>query len=331
MSATQIQQLNDLLVDPSNYECESDDIDPGSFGSISIVHHKDKPEVQIALKKVPSTEDADRITQQSFIREITGMHFFRHPCIIELLGYSLPSKSNPYYHIYMPFLPNKNLQQVLQEDQHKADNCRQLTPTIKSKIVYGVASAMSYLHSSDLLHRDLKPLNILLDKDYNPVICDFGLSRIFNPEEMSNRVGSYAYMAPEMLIKDNVAFTKQIDVYSYALVLLQMFSPDLKFEKKCRFQTFAKDINNGVRFIIPDEVPNFYVDLIKKCWETNPNSRPTFNEIVELFENKFNEFIFPGSNPDAVRDFIDALNEVGNSDVLPSSSASTETPEFEFI
>ena len=73
--------------------------------------------------------------------------------------------------------------------------------TKKLNIIYGIASIMSYLHSLNYIHRDIKPLNILLDDQYRPILSDFGLSKLCsldNNENTKIALGTPFYMAPEI-------------------------------------------------------------------------------------------------------------------------------------
>lgn len=320
--------MKQYIADPTDYVCEKENFDGGTYGTISLVHHKDKPDHKIALKKIEADPD-DSINNQYFIREVTSMAQINHPCVIELIGFFYSSKEF-IYHIYTPFMPNNNLMTMLMQDLESTEKV--LTPTIRTKLIYGIASGMTCLHLNNIVHRDLKPDNVFLDGNMEAIIGDLGFSRIFSELQMTIQLGSPYYMAPELFVGGEI--TKQIDVYAFAVVLLQFFSPILKFatRKNMNKKNFILWIRDGHRYIIPDDVPDFYVSLIKSCWDQDPHKRPSFPDILHLFEEN-DKFILDGADVKEVKNYIKKLNQyVADGKLTPCSSKSysTETKEFDF-
>lgn len=318
--------LSNLSVKPSDFECEDEDFDSGNYGKVSIVHPKNKPEEKIALKEM-EVDEYDPDIDRSFIREVTNMAAINHPCVLKIIGLATPSKNDQTYKIYTPFMPNSNLEKILEIDEKSDD--KYLTPTKRTIIIYGLASAILCLHLNNIIHRDIKPQNIFLDKDFHLVLSDLGFSRIFNEIKMTNSLGTPYYMAPELYGDDDL--TLKIDVYAYGVSILQMFSPILRFPNRQpkEIHQFIKMIKEGTRYVIPKDVPEFYVSLIKRCWDPQPCNRPSFAEIVQMFEEN-DDFMLPGSDQDEVREFIKELNKYVSDGQLTSSPYSSETKSFPF-
>ena len=313
-------QLSNYVINPDDYEEDDDLIGRGKFGSVSLVHLKKNPEIKAACKSI----DTD-IQQQLFIREITIMTLLCHPNLIKFVGFSLPSKDRPTYLIYTDYMPNDTLGHALLEDQYLDEDARLLSQTKRSIIIYGIASAMKYLHSKNIVHRDLKPDNILLDENYYPVISDFGLSRLLcKSVDMTRNLGTNYYMAPE-LFDDESEVTEKVDVYAFAVLLLSFFCQNFKFKdgKTKNLVQFAQKIQNGERYDIPRCVPRYYVKLINRCWDADINLRPSFEEIVQDFETNDN-FIFEGADVDIVREYISD----SNSNVLASSGTEDDNTPY---
>lgn len=148
---------------------------------------------------------------------------------------------------------------------------------------------MCYLHQNKIVHRDLKPENVFLDEEYRPVLSDFGLSRFCSDEmKMTSRVGTPYFIAPEMFGLDEDKVTPKVDVYAFAVTLLSLFTTSYKFNgsQPKSINQLVENIINGKRYVIPDGTPDFYIDLINKCWESDSDNRPSFNKILKMLEKK---------------------------------------------
>ncbi|KAL4506029.1 hypothetical protein ABPG72_013790 [Tetrahymena utriculariae] len=163
------------------------------------------------------------------------------------------------------------------------------------KMCKDIATGMIYLHSLEppIIHRDLKSLNLLLDVpyqedsfDYHVKIADFGLARTESKEEMTQVLGTFHWMAPEVF--DNKQYTIKADVYSYAIVLWEFISRKTPYQKMSTVD-IMKNVCEGKRpgvgpEFIPKDCPPSLIDLMKECWEQDPNKRPDFREVLERLE-----------------------------------------------
>ena len=126
--------------------------------------------------------------------------------------------------------------------------------------IYGIAARMPYLHSHNILHRNLNPINIFLDDSLFPKISVFTESCIR---------GDSKYFSPEFLSK--LTYTNASDVYSFALLMYEIMTGEEKDSESIKFK---KEINET------------YKDLIERCWNQEAEKRPTFDEIlIELKTN----------------------------------------------
>ena len=146
-------------------------IGSGSFGKVYQI--KDKITGEILASKV-SIKELDEFDDDMIInisREINIISKLNHPSILKFIGfilYDFKNKSRPV--IITEYASKGALSEYIQESK--------LNDTLKLILIYGIASAMSYLHSHNIIHRDLKPSNILLDDFLFPKIADFGLSKV---------------------------------------------------------------------------------------------------------------------------------------------------------
>lgn len=288
-----------------------DRIGSGSFGKVYKV--KDKRTNEIYAAKI-SINAIDTDTQQLFTaisQEVNIISRLNHPSILKFILFSpINFKNKPKPVIITEYASSGSLLQLIEHDRVNPAN-HILDDTRKLIIIYGIASAMSYLHFNDILHRDLKPDNVLMDSFY-PKIADFGLSKIFDEHiAVTRQIGTPIYMAPELINGDN--YTNNVDVFAYSYVLYEIWTLRKAWSDKKKMKLFnlIDFINKGQRPVIRgDEIPEPYIDLIKKCWETDPKSRPTFVEIVKKFmENKEKYFNMSLINRKEFEAYIKSVTE----------------------
>lgn len=157
---------------------------------------------------------------QQFDAEIKTLGRLRHRNLVTLIGYH--ASDTEMFLIYN-FLSGGNLERFIQERSTRAVDWRVL-----HKIALDVARALAFLHDQcvpRVLHRDVKPSNILLDDDYNAYLSDFGLARLLGTSEThatTGPAGTFGYVAPEYAMTCRVS--DKADVYSYGVVLLELLS-----------------------------------------------------------------------------------------------------------
>lgn len=321
--------LENYIVDPTDY-IEEKLIGEGNFGKVLLAYFKGEYDKKIAVKEIP-VNLKDRDVQKSFIREISIMANLDHPNLIEFVGFSLPTHKSKKFKIYSKFMPNNNLLSILKRDEYQNEDSKILDATKLSKIVYGIASSMAYLHQNNVVHRDLKPENVFMDENYEPILADFGLSRIYDDDiTMTSRLGTPYFMAPEMFGENDEKITNKIDVYAFAVTILSLFSTKYKFNgnQPRSINQFASNIMKGKRYVIPENVPEFYASLIKRCWSNNPKERPTFDEIVDKLEES-DEFILKGANVKEVHDYIEKIKNFNNS-YKKKNNATTDSDDEQY-
>ncbi|CAM9664554.1 unnamed protein product, partial [Ectocarpus sp. 8 AP-2014] len=153
-----------------------------------------------------------------------------------------------------------------------------LRPTDLLRIVTDVVNGMLYLHELGVMHRDLKPDNILLDADDRAVIADFGLSRFSHPtNDHTAETGTYRWMAPEVIRHE--PYSQAADVYSFGVVLWQIVARKQPFKGLTPLQAAFSVARQGLRPQIPPSAPPAVARLIRRCWHRSPDSRPSFSQI----------------------------------------------------
>lgn len=189
----------------------------GSGGFGATYKAEVSPGVLVAIKRL----SVGRVQGvQQFHAEIKTLGRWRHPNLVTLIGYY--GNDAEMFLIYN-YLPRGNLEKFLQERSTRPVDWKML-----HKIALDVALALAYLHDQctpRILHRDVKPSNILLGKDFTAYLSDFGLARLLGNSEThatTGVAGTFGYVAPEYAMTCRVS--DKADVYSYGVVLLELLS-----------------------------------------------------------------------------------------------------------
>ncbi|KAJ4459895.1 putative phosphatidylinositol-4-phosphate 5-kinase [Paratrimastix pyriformis] len=149
---------------------------------------------------------------------------------------------------------------------------------------YQIASGMSYLHGMGMIHKDLKPLNVLVSSGEQLKISDFGLSKFKNHSRtVVSKRGTPAYSPPESYSSEKC--DEKIDVFSFGIILWELWSRQLPYGS-LNFQQIMNAICTHKRPRIPDIDPRYraqdaaYAGLMQHCWTYRAPDRPPFTEIL---------------------------------------------------
>lgn len=273
------------------------EIGHGGFGKVMLATQASTGE-KVAVKQLFATTLVGK-DYVSYTREVKVLSLTRNsPCLIGLIGFTT---CYPYA-IVTPYIPNGSLFQAL---GHRSGR-EQLTSTQRTIIAMGVAYGMRHLHDLGIIHRDLKSLNVLLDYEMHPWICDFGIS--WTAEEQSENammtmnIGTPHWMAPEMFTSSN--YNAKVDVYAFGMLLWEILTEDTPFKGKDAFQV-GNLVNNGSRPSLPSDIPAGLKEMITACWSQVPENRPDFNAIYEAFRNK--EVMFKGADASEIDQYAKHL------------------------
>lgn len=145
-------------------------------------------------------------------------------------------------------------------------------------VCLGVAQGMAWLHHHNILHRDLKSANILLDGAGNARIADFGLAKIYSGRQvLTGGLGTYQWAAPEVLAHQR--YSEKADVYSFGIVLWECLTRRIPYEGMTAVQAAVGVVNHGLRPEIPRGTAPEVADLVRACWAAVPEQRPSFMQI----------------------------------------------------
>jgi len=173
--------------------------------------------------------------RQRFLREARAIARLNHQRIVGV--YQFGQYQNLYY-IAMAYVEGRNLREIMQTNA-EADA---LTPTHMVRILRDIADALDYAHQQGIIHRDVKPSNIIVNKEGQAILTDFGLALNATEGTIGNTFGSVHYIAPEQAISSAQA-VPQSDQYSLSVIAYEMLSGRVPFDDASAMSVALKHIS----------------------------------------------------------------------------------------
>ncbi|KAM7177099.1 receptor-interacting serine/threonine-protein kinase 1 isoform 1-T4 [Macrochelys suwanniensis] len=271
---------------------QKEELDAGGFGMVSLCYHKKHG---LVVLKTVYTGPQRTEYNASLLEEGKIMHKLSHDRVVKLLGIILEDGN---YSLVMEYVHKGNLMKVLKTST--------IPLSVKGQFILEIIEGMLYLNEQSLIHKDLKPENILVDDDFHIKIADLGVACFKNwskltKEETSRQrkikstsksasrsaAGTLYYMAPEHLLSVNTKPVEKSDVYSFGIVLWAIFANKEPYENAINETHICFGIMKGDRpntEDIKDSCPKEIIDLMKHCWQQEPENRPTFSEISQKYK-----------------------------------------------
>ncbi|CAN6450623.1 unnamed protein product [Victoria cruziana] len=269
------------LVEPSKLYLGSKIGEGGHAKVYQGLYKKAIVAVKIIQPGGTATELARR--RERFLREISMISRVQHDNLVTFIGACVENNMV----IVTELLTGGSLRKYLRSLR---PGCLDLRLAISFAL--DIARAMECLHANGIIHRDLKPDNLLLTQDCKKVkLADFGLAREETlTEMMTAETGTYRWMAPELYSTvtlrrgDKKHYNNKVDVYSFSIVLWELLTNRLPFEGMSNLQAAYAAAFKKVR---PDlgNIPKELVPVLECCWAEDPNSRPGFQQIIEILSD----------------------------------------------
>lgn len=203
-------------------------------------------------------------------RELGIMSMLQNPNLIKCYGGSIED------YIIVMELCTGTLRGILEDKTRKWDVDAVLDIAIQ------IVRPTLYLHSVDIIHRDLKSSNYLVGKDGQIRLTDFGISQAIKSEGIADAVGTPQWTAPEVYER-NIKYSLPADVYSFAIVMWEVLTRKEPWSEVDRL-LIPDLVMKGERPDLPETYPIELTQLIKNCWKQDPNARPSFRQILSYLE-----------------------------------------------
>jgi eukaryotic-like serine/threonine-protein kinase len=216
---------------------------------------------QVAIKVLDASLIDDALIEAQFAQESKLIASLNHPNIVQVIDQGISDQGHPYF--VMPYVKSISLSAILKRSD--------INITRKLDIAIQICKALAYAHRNGIVHRDIKPGNILVDYDGHVRLVDFGIAGYFAKNKKSNLIkndnvvmGTDAYMAPEQ-IESAAKASHLSDIYSLGIVMHQLFFGRLPMEATHdKKNEFSEQLN----------------PLINSCIEPTPEKRPANAGVV---------------------------------------------------
>ncbi len=265
---------------------KGDLIGEGSFGSVYLALHAVTGELlavkQVELPNVTKGTESDK-KKTSMIaalkQEIDLLQGLRHPNIVQYLG---TSSDESHLNIFLEYVPGGSIAGMLKAYNYFKE------PLVRN-FVRQILDGLAYLHGRDIIHRDIKGANVLVDNKGGVKISDFGISKradVASANQMPgsgvNRPslqGSVFWMAPEVVRQS--AHTKKADIWSLGCLIVEMFTGARPFPDKSQLQALFAIGSNQAKPTIPDNVTDEAKRFLNKTFEIDHERRPSAEELLK--------------------------------------------------
>ncbi|KAK3138406.1 hypothetical protein QOZ80_5AG0368510 [Eleusine coracana subsp. coracana] len=215
-SESLLYDLSTLRAATDNFS-EENKLGEGGFGPVykGILQNGQ----EIAVKRLSTTSQQGQVEMKN---EVVLVAKLQHKNLVRILGCCIQEHERL---LVYEFLSNNSLDKIIFNPARQ----HELSWGQRHKIIEGIGRGLLYLHEDSrltIIHRDLKASNILLDKDMNPKISDFGLAKLFDVDlsvgNTSRIAGTYGYMSPEYALHG--MFSTKSDVFSYGVLVLEIIT-----------------------------------------------------------------------------------------------------------
>ena len=206
----------------------------------------------VAVKKFKETQD--KLVQKTMKRELAMLQMLRHENVVEFQE-SFVSKGN--FFLVFEYV-EKNLLEVLEESPHG------LSPKLIRSLVYQMCKAVAYLHKNNMIHRDVKPENLLIDENLNLKLCDFGFARKVklnknnnNIDTMTDYVATRWYRSPELLLSGGI-YGPEVDYWAIGCIMGELADGNPMFpgeDEVDQLDCIIKILGN-----LPESLVNMYYE-----------------------------------------------------------------------
>jgi hypothetical protein len=279
----------------------SDRVEVGA-GAFGVVMRTRWRGTVIAMKQLHRHLHHDEVAKAEFRTELKLMRQLHHPHIVQFLGTSVDPGTG-LVSLCFEFMHKGSLDQMFRRMYNSETGAPNITLAEMVEMALDVARGMAYLHGRKplpVIHRDLKPGNLMLTRAGRVKIGDFGLSKTMSvrhkmPQNlhenfsMTGETGSYRYMAPEVFRHE--FYGTSVDVYAASMIYYQLFSFQQPFYGINPVDAAKLASMESLRPTMQkDLMPAPLARVVRAMWDADESKRPTFTQLIEILEPIASEY-----------------------------------------
>ncbi|KAK8716852.1 hypothetical protein V6N13_044147 [Hibiscus sabdariffa] len=228
---------------------------------------------EVAIKVLKPERVTGELLRE-FSQEVFIMRKIRHKNVVQFIG-ACTRAANPC--IVTELMARGSLYDYL----HKQRGVFRLPSLLK--VALDVSKGMNYLHQNNIIHRDLKTANLLMDENQVVKVADFGVARVqAHSGVMTAETGTYRWMAPEVI--EHKPYDHKADVFSFGIALWELLTGELPYSLLTPLQAAVGVVQKNLRPTIPQNTHPRLGELLERCWQQDPTQRPNFSEIIEILQ-----------------------------------------------
>lgn len=243
----------------------------GAMARVYKAHHTEL-ERMAAIKVLHSHYASDSDFLHQFKAEAQNLAFLRHPNIVQVYDASI---SGEYPNLVMEYIEGPTLKEIIESFRFR----KARIPLIRClRVIYSIGLALAYAHQRGMVHRDVKPSNVMVEKSGRVVLADFGLARLSTRKsetETGTLKGTPAYMSPEQALGQSS--NPRSDIYSIGVFFYELLTGRLPYTDENPLAIAMKHVTEPLispRSFVP-EIPEEIEQIVLRCMIKNPNERYT--------------------------------------------------------
>jgi len=241
----------------------------GAYGEVYAAEQKDGPNVAVKILDATHARDADAV--ERFKREGETAKRLQHPNIVRVLDVG---SSRSRHYLVMELVGGGSLDRVMRRE----DSAEKVLPALVA-----AARALTYAHGEGVVHRDVKPANILLTRSGKAKVTDFGLARAVDHSSMTTEgrlLGTASYMSPEQVKGERAGAAS--DVYAMGVVIYEAITGELPFKSDTQIGFLYQHAELAPpRPTVRAPYPAALAELSLACLAKDPKHRPTMARVAD--------------------------------------------------
>ena len=240
----------------------------------------------VAVKVLLPGRARDETARRRFEREAKAAASLSHPNVVQVFRFGRLPDETPY--LVMRFVKGRTLEERLAAEGP-------LPVDLAREVLLGIASALAAAHAQGIVHRDVRPANVLWDEERNQaLLADFGIAALLatSGEETTRltktgqMLGDPRYLSPEQLLDQDL--TELADIYALGVLGYEIFTGQGPYEAKTNTQWITAHLSGtprDLRQMRPD-IDATLADLLKRCLNREPNHRPSAAKIASILQGR---------------------------------------------